>query len=62
MGPKTGEYGVQVLLLKRAADAFNTCDTLEQAIQRAGGNAGNKGSECAKAALEMLSLLGQLDD
>ena len=39
-----------------------TCDTLEQAIQRAGGNAGNKGSECAKAALEMLSLLGQLDD
>ena len=39
-----------------------TCDTLEQAIQRAGGNAGNKGSECAEAALEMLSLLGQLDD
>lgn len=39
-----------------------TCDTLEQAIQRAGGNLGNKGSECAKAALETVSLLCQLDD
>ncbi|MEO2047992.1 MAG: 6,7-dimethyl-8-ribityllumazine synthase, partial [Pirellulales bacterium] len=39
-----------------------TCDTLEQAIQRAGGNVGNKGSECAEAALETLSLLGRLDD
>lgn len=39
-----------------------TCDTLEQAIQRAGGNAGNKGCECAEAALETLSLLGRLDD
>ena len=28
-----------------------TCDTLEQAIHRAGGNVGNKGSECAEAAL-----------
>ncbi|MBI2826128.1 MAG: 6,7-dimethyl-8-ribityllumazine synthase [Planctomycetia bacterium] len=37
-----------------------TCDTLEQAIHRSGGNVGNKGSECALAALEMLHLLGQL--
>ena len=37
-----------------------TCDTLEQAIHRSGGNVGNKGSECAKAALEMMSLLRQL--
>jgi len=37
-----------------------TCDTLEQAIHRAGGNVGNKGSECALAALEMIQLLGQL--
>lgn len=34
-----------------------TCDTLEQAIHRAGGNVGNKGSECALAALEMIHLL-----
>jgi 6,7-dimethyl-8-ribityllumazine synthase len=37
-----------------------TCDTLEQAIQRAGGTVGNKGSECAEAALQMASLLAHL--
>ncbi|MCI0359058.1 MAG: 6,7-dimethyl-8-ribityllumazine synthase [Planctomycetaceae bacterium] len=37
-----------------------TCSTLEQAIHRAGGNMGNKGSECAEAALEMVRLLGKL--
>ena len=37
-----------------------TCDTLEQAIHRSGGNVGNKGSECAEAALEMIDLLGKL--
>jgi len=37
-----------------------TCETLEQAIQRSGGNVGNKGVECAQAALEMASLLQQL--
>ena len=37
-----------------------TCDTLEQAIHRSGGNVGNKGSDCAEAALEMIHLLGQL--
>ena len=34
-----------------------TCETMEQAIHRAGGNVGNKGSECAEAALEMIRLL-----
>jgi 6,7-dimethyl-8-ribityllumazine synthase len=38
-----------------------TCDTLEQAIHRSGGNVGNKGSECAAAAVEMVNLLSQLD-
>lgn len=37
-----------------------TCDTLEQAIHRSGGNVGNKGSECAAAALELIDLLKQL--
>jgi 6,7-dimethyl-8-ribityllumazine synthase len=37
-----------------------TCETLEQAIHRAGGNVGNKGCECAAAALEMVRLLEQL--
>jgi 6,7-dimethyl-8-ribityllumazine synthase len=36
------------------------CDTLEQAIHRSGGNAGNKGAECAAAALEMIDLLKRL--
>jgi 6,7-dimethyl-8-ribityllumazine synthase len=37
-----------------------TCDTVEQALDRAGGKAGNKGSECAEAALHMLGLLKNL--
>lgn len=37
-----------------------TCNTMEQAIHRAGGNVGNKGVECAEAALKMVSLLGKL--
>jgi 6,7-dimethyl-8-ribityllumazine synthase len=37
-----------------------TCNTLEQALHRAGGNVGNKGSDCADAALEMVRLLAKL--
>ena len=37
-----------------------TCNTVEQAIHRAGGNVGNKGQECAEAALEMVRLLEKL--
>lgn len=49
-----------------------TCNTLEQAIARSGGQAGsrgkdrpesktgNKGMECAQAALEMVSLMAKL--
>jgi 6,7-dimethyl-8-ribityllumazine synthase len=37
-----------------------TCDTLEQAIHRADGRVGNKGSECALAAIEMVNLLAKL--
>ena len=37
-----------------------TCQTLEQAIHRSGGRLGNKGSECAQAALEMMDLLARL--
>jgi 6,7-dimethyl-8-ribityllumazine synthase len=34
-----------------------TCESMEQAIHRAGGNVGNKGVECAEAALRMVGLL-----
>jgi 6,7-dimethyl-8-ribityllumazine synthase len=37
-----------------------TCRNMEQALDRAGGKAGNKGSEAALAALEMVGLLQQL--
>jgi 6,7-dimethyl-8-ribityllumazine synthase len=37
-----------------------TVNSLEQAIHRSGGNVGNKGVECAEAALEMVRLLGKL--
>ncbi|OWK38185.1 6,7-dimethyl-8-ribityllumazine synthase [Fimbriiglobus ruber] len=37
-----------------------TCDTLEQALQRAGAKAGNKGFEAAVAAIEMVNLLAKL--
>ena len=35
-----------------------TTDTIEQAIERAGTKAGNKGSDVAIAALEMINLMG----
>lgn len=37
-----------------------TCDTLEQALARAGGSAGNKGTDTALAALNMAGLLRKL--
>jgi 6,7-dimethyl-8-ribityllumazine synthase len=38
-----------------------TCDTLEQAIERAGSKAGNKGADAALTAIRMASVLRQLD-
>ena len=38
-----------------------TCDTIEQAIERSGTKAGNKGADAALAAIEMVSLLRQID-
>jgi 6,7-dimethyl-8-ribityllumazine synthase len=37
-----------------------TCDTLEQAINRAGAKAGNKGFDAAMTAIEMVNLLQKL--
>jgi 6,7-dimethyl-8-ribityllumazine synthase len=37
-----------------------TTDTIEQAIERAGTKAGNKGSDAAMTAIEMANLMGQL--
>ena len=38
-----------------------TTDTMEQAVDRAGGKAGNKGADAALAALETANLLRRLD-
>lgn len=38
-----------------------TTDTLEQAIERAGTKAGNKGFECAEGAIEMINLVQEME-
>jgi 6,7-dimethyl-8-ribityllumazine synthase len=38
-----------------------TTDTMEQAMDRAGGKAGNKGADAALVAIEMANLLRRLD-
>ena len=37
-----------------------TCDNIEQAIERAGTKAGNKGADAAKSAIEMADLISKL--
>ena len=48
------QYGLPV------AFGVLTVDSIEQAIERSGTKAGNKGAEAAASALEMVSLLQQL--
>ncbi len=49
------EYGIPV------ANGILTVNSIEQAIERSGTKAGNKGAEAALSALEMVSLLRQLE-
>ncbi len=49
------KFGVPVI------NGVLTTDTIEQAIERAGTKAGNKGAEAAMVAMEMVSLLRKLD-
>lgn len=52
----------QVMLEHELPIAFGvlTVDTIEQAIERSGTKAGNKGAEAALSAIEMVSLLRKL--
>ena len=52
----------EVSLRRELPVAFGvlTCETMAQAVARAGGEEGNKGEEAALAALEMASLLDRL--
>ena len=54
IGHVAAESGVPV------AFGLLTCNTLEQAIDRAGAKSGNKGFDAAMAAIEMASLMRQL--
>ncbi len=55
IGQSQGETGIP------HAFGVLTCDTLEQALDRAGLKAGNKGFEAASAAIEMVSLHRKID-
>jgi 6,7-dimethyl-8-ribityllumazine synthase len=52
----------QVSMSSRIPVTFGvlTTDTIEQAVERAGTKAGNKGAEAAMAAIELVSLMKQL--
>jgi len=39
-----------------------TTENIEQAIERAGSKAGNKGSECAEGAIEMINLIRDIEN
>lgn len=53
----------QVSLASGVPVAFGvlTCDTIEQAIERAGSKAGNKGFDAAVTAIEMVNLFKELE-
>ena len=46
---------------KSLAFGVLTTENIEQAIERAGTKAGNKGAEAALTALEMVNLIQQID-
>jgi 6,7-dimethyl-8-ribityllumazine synthase len=54
IGALGGETGVPVIY------GVLTCDTMEQAVERAGLKSGNKGAEAAMAAIEMAEVMKQL--
>ena len=63
VGNENSKGMAQVMLEHEIPVAFGvlTTDNVEQAIQRAGTKAGNKGAEAALSALEMINVLKNLD-
>jgi len=61
---ETAKGLAQVGLSKGIPVSFGvlTCDTLEQALERSGAKAGNKGWQAAQAAIEMVQLYRTLGD
>lgn len=57
--------GLSAIALDNSIPVVNgiiTTDSIEQAIERSGTKAGNKGSESAAVAIEMTNLMQQLED
>lgn len=54
LGAVSLDYDIPVI------NAILTTDSIEQAIERSGTKAGNKGSEAAVTALEMINVLNQI--
>lgn len=57
--------GLSAIALDHGIPVINgilTTDTIEQAIERAGTKAGNKGAEAAGVAIEMVNLFNSLSD
>ena len=55
--------GIAQVALKTGVPVMNgvlTTDTIEQAVERAGTKAGNKGFECGTGAIEMVNLMRQI--
>jgi len=55
----TASSGLMTVQLNRGLPigfGILTCDTMEQALDRAGGKAGNKGAETAETVLEMIEI------
>lgn len=55
--------GIAQVSLQQGIPVMNgvlTTDTIEQAIERAGTKAGNKGFECGTGAIEMVNLMRQI--
>jgi 6,7-dimethyl-8-ribityllumazine synthase len=52
----------QVALQQQVPVAFGilTTDTIQQAVERAGTKSGNKGTDAAMSAMEMVNLLRQV--
>lgn len=69
---QTGHYDLVCRQLSRGIGQINyetgvpaifgvlTCDTIEQAIERAGSKAGNAGAKAAMSAMEMANLMAQI--
>lgn len=51
---------ISLVTKKPVAFGILTCNTMDQAINRAGGNLGNKGVECAEAVLRMARLMATI--